>query len=151
MLSGLALNWMWTCIDMCLMHKSSAPVRWSTTLSITLHLTACQAFINYTCCFPVCLWRECIRPQCHSCQGHRVQAAAWMDCSADLFLLKEPSQTCFFLLCPPWKAAGNLQHGWTDSVDLNKKIIFLGLPRKSPRQGQKQNLVTWISGHHLRL
>lgn len=152
MLSGRALNWTWTCIDMCLMHKSSAPVQWSTTLSITLHLTACQAFINYTCCFPVCLWRECSRPQCHSCQRRRAQAAAWMeDCSAKLFLLKESSQTCFRLPCFPWKAAGNLQHGWTDSVDLDKKMIWLGLLRKSPGQSQNQNLIMWVSAHHLRL
>lgn len=151
MLSWLALNWTWTCIDMCLIHKSSAPVQWSTRLSITLHLTACQAFINYTCCFPVCLWRVHSRPQSHSCQWRRAQAAGWTeDSSAELLLLKESSQTHLFLPCPPWKAAGNLQYGWTNNVELDKKMIRLRLLRKSPGKRQEHNLVTWISVHHLR-
>lgn len=68
---------------------------------------------------------------------------AWMeDCSAELFLLEEPSQTHFFLPGPLWKAASHLQHRWTDSRDLVKEILCLGLLRKNPGQRQKQNLVT---------
>lgn len=68
---------------------------------------------------------------------------AWMeDCSAELFLLEEPSQTHFFLPWPLWKAASDLQHGWTESEDLVKEIACLGLLRKTPGQRQKQNSVT---------
>lgn len=62
---------------------------------------------------------------------------AWMeDCSAELFLLEEPSQTHFLLPWPLWKTASHLQYQWSDSKDLVKEIVCLGLLRKTP--GQKQ-------------
>lgn len=131
------------------MHKSSAPVQWSTTLFITSHLTACQAFINYTCCFPIFLWQAHSHPQCHLCQQHSAQAATCMeDCSAELFL-PTVSQLYFFLASPSWKATGNVKSSWTGSTDHNKKVICLGWLRSSPRHTQKLNLVTRVSADHL--
>lgn len=151
MLSGLSLNWTWTCIDMCLMHKSSAPVQWSTTLSITLHLTACPASINYTCFFPVCLWQEHSWPLCHLCQRHRAQAqlgwrTAQQSCS---FWRSHHKHTSFCL-----GLSGKLQvicsiSGQTAKTLSKKLFVWACLGRLQDKN--KQNLVTWNSMQHLKL